>query len=63
MNKFFKILIAFLGAVNVAFNIFVPVAMALVLISVFELTYINIVLIMIIGILSTIYRAVEEFIR
>lgn len=63
MNKFFKILIAVLGAVNVAFNIFVPVAMALVLISVFELTYINIVLIMIIGILSTIYRAVEEFIR
>ncbi len=63
MNKFFKILIAVLGAVNVAFNIFVPVAMALVLISVFELTYINIVLIMIIGILSTIYRAVEGFIR
>ncbi len=63
MNKFFKILIVVLGAINVAFSIFVPVAMALVLISVFELTYINIVLIMIIGILSTIYRAVEEFIR
>ena len=62
MNKFFKILIAILGGTNTAFNIFVPIAMALVLTSLFQLTYVNIILIMIIGILATLYRAIEVFI-
>jgi len=63
MNKFLKILVAILGGVNTVFNIFVPIAVALISISFFDLTSFSNVLIMLVGILSTIYRAVEVFIK
>lgn len=63
MNKFLKIIIAILGGVNVVFNIFVPIAIALMLIIFFQLNPFNIMLIMVVGILATIYRAIEVFIK
>ncbi len=63
MNKFLKVIVAILGAVNLVFSIFIPIAVALISISFFNLTSFSNILVIIIGILSTIYRAVEVVIK
>lgn len=63
MNKFFKIVVSILGGVNAAFSIFVPVALVLTVINIFQLSQFNIIFLMIIGILATIYRAIKVLIK
>jgi len=59
MNKFFKIIIVIFGAGELVFNLFLPLAVALTLISFFRLTPFNNILVMVVGIFSTIYRTIE----
>jgi len=63
MNKFFKIIIAIFGAGELVFNLFLPLAMALTLISFFQLTSFNNILVMVVGVLATIYRTMEVVIK
>lgn len=59
MNKLSKILIAVLGAVDLVFSLFLPIAMSLILISTFELSNFNNNIVLGIGMLSTAYRAID----
>lgn len=63
MNKFVKTIVAILGAVNMVFSIFIPIAISLTIISFFQLNQFNITLVMITGILATIYRTIKIFIK
>lgn len=62
MNKFFKIIIAIIGATDVIFSIFIPVSIALILIILLDLSVFNLWAIMIIGFLSSFYRAIKFWI-
>ena len=59
MNKLSKILVAILGAVDLVFSMFLPIAMSLILISTFELSNFNNNIVLGIGMLSTAYRAID----
>ena len=59
MNKFMKALIASLGGINVVFNIFVPIAVSLLVIKSWNLTGFGSFIIIFIAILSSIYRAIK----
>ena len=59
MNKFLKVIVAFLGGINVVFEIFLPIALILTIISIVNFNSFSIWLLIIIGILSTIYRAIK----
>ena len=57
MNKFKKIIVAILGATNTVFSIFIPIAIALLLLPYTRGWYGTALLI--IGILSSFYRAID----
>ena len=57
MNKFTKIMIAILGATNTMFSIFVPIALVLLLLP-YTYGWYSTALILI-GILSSLYRAID----
>ena len=59
MNKFFKVIVAILGGFNAAFSIFTPIAIALLLISTqgWIGDWSNFLLI--VGLLSSLYRAID----
>lgn len=59
MNKFMKALIATLGGMNVVFSIFIPIAVSLLVIKSWNLTGFGSGLIILIAILSSIYRAIK----
>ena len=59
MNKTLKIIVTIIGAINVIFNIFIPIALSLMLIKVYNLQGINYAVLLIIGLLSSIYRAID----
>ena len=59
MNRFMKALIATLGGINVVFSIFVPIAVSLLVIKSWDLSGFGSFLIMLIAILSSIYRAIK----
>ncbi len=59
MNKLVKILLAILGACNAVFSLFIPISIALLLIVVFNFGQSNSFMVVGLGILSTIYRAVD----
>lgn len=64
MNKIIKILIAFLGAVNVVYSLFIPIAVALMAISFFGFKDFWSCWLIIAAIASTFYRAIKiGFIR
>ena len=63
MKKFFKIIIAIFGAGELVFNLFLPVAMGLTLVSFFELSPFNNTLVMVVAMLATIYRTMEVVIK
>ena len=63
MNKFFKIIVAILGAVDVVFSIFIPISIALILINLLDLSVFNLWAIMILGFLSSFYRAIKFWIN
>lgn len=59
MNKFMKALIAALGGINVVFSIFVPIAVSLLVIKSWNLNGFGSFIIMLIAILSSVYRAIK----
>ncbi|KKM99393.1 hypothetical protein LCGC14_1148250 [marine sediment metagenome] len=62
MNKFLKVILAILGGADVVFNIFIPISVVLILIHLLELSTFNLWALLIIGILSTSYRAIRLWI-
>ena len=62
MNKLLKSIVATLGAVDVMFSIFIPIAISLLLINLGTLDNFNAGLVMILGILSSFYRAINFWI-
>ncbi len=62
MNKLLKIIIAILGAVDIMFSIFIPIAVALLLVNNGKMSNINSTLVLIIGLISSFYRAVKFWI-
>ncbi len=63
MNKFFKIIVAVLGAVNVVFSMFIPISIALILISFLDMSVFNVWAIMILGFLSSFFRAIKFWVN
>ena len=59
MNKKIKIVIAIIGAINVIFNIFIPIALSLMLIKIYNIQGLNYAVLLIIGLLSSFYRAID----
>ena len=59
MNKIVKVLIAIFGAIDLTFNLFIPLAIALLIINLVNLTNFNASLLMAFGILSSLYRAIK----
>jgi len=59
MNKILKIILATLGAINVVYGILIPISVALILIVVFEPSSIQISLLVLMGGLSSLYRAIS----
>ena len=59
MNKAYKIILAVLGGCDVAFNIFIPFALAILIISVIKVDIIVLNFLLIVGSLSSLYRAIE----
>lgn len=62
MNKFLRGIVAFLGGVNVAFSIFIPIALVLLVIAVIDLSYYATLFLLIIGLISSVYRAIKFWI-
>ncbi len=62
MNKFLKIIIATLGAVDIMFSIFIPIAVALLLVNNGNMSNVNSTLVLTIGLISSFYRAVKFWI-
>lgn len=63
MNKLKKIFIVFLGGTDTAFNIFIPIAIALLFINSLYLSETNSAIILVAGIVSSIYRAIKIWIK
>lgn len=59
MHKSLKVLVAMLKGVDVAFSIFIPIALVLLLVSFENLTGVSATILLIIGILATIYRSIK----
>ena len=59
MNKIFKITYAFLGGANTAFNLVTPLFLALLIIDNIFLVQANQIVILIVAILATTYRALS----
>lgn len=62
MNNFLKVTFAILGGVDVVFNIFIPMSIVLIIVSLIELSNFNIWVLLAMGFLSTIYRAIKFWI-
>ena len=62
MNKILKIIIAILGGIDVVFNIFIPISLILILVSLVDLSNFNFWVLISIGFLSTIYRVIKFWI-
>lgn len=59
MNKFVKIIIAFLAGLNTTFNLFLPIAIAILWILKFGFEFWGSYLIMILAMCSTLYKAID----
>lgn len=63
MNKFWKVLIAFMGATDIVFRIFTPIAVALMLITLIDLPFWSDTVLIVGGWISALYRAIEVILR
>lgn len=63
MNKLMKIIIAIFGATNEIFSLLIPIMLALTVIVVFNMQGFNSVILMIAGILATLFRATKQLIN
>jgi len=59
MNKFLTVLISVLGAFNVVFSIFMPIAIVLLLIVTFTSSALSNNVLLTIGLLATLYRGIK----
>lgn len=59
MNKIVKIVLAILGAVNVVFGIFIPIAVALLYLTLFHTNALYSNIIIVAGSLASFYRAIS----
>lgn len=59
MNKFSKISIAILGGINAIFNIFIPIAIALLILTTYTIKGINLWMLLIAAIASSLYKAID----
>lgn len=64
MNKLFKIVLAILGATYAVFSIFLPISVALLLITTGIFTQFNNIVLIVMGILASVYKGISiGFIR
>ncbi len=63
MNKKLKAIIAVLGGCDLIFGITIPIFISLLIINTVQLTQFNSVIILIIGLLSTMFRAIKVWIK
>jgi len=59
MNKLLKIIISVLGGINTIFTIFIPTLVALLIIDLVALNSLNQQILLLAGLLSTLYRALS----
>ena len=59
MNKGVKIFLAVMGAINTVFAMFIPISVVFFWITLGNLSTFQIVLVSVLGILSTLYRAIS----
>ena len=59
MNKSLKVFLAIIGGINVIFSLFFPIALSLVLIKTYSINGFGLYLLIIIGSLSSFYRAID----
>ena len=59
MNKMIKVLLAVLGAISLVFNMFMPIAVALMSIKFFGFNGVYSILLLIFGICSSLYKAIN----
>lgn len=59
MKKIVKIFIAIIGAVDIVFSIFIPMSISLLLINLLELTNFQSFMLVLLGIVSSFYRAIR----
>ena len=59
MNNKIKVMITIIGAINVIFNLFIPLALSLMLIKIYNIQGLNYFILLIVGFLSSLYRAID----
>ena len=59
MNKFLKILIVILGAINTIYGMFIPIAIALIIVKLYPLDFIPRLTVILSGSLSSLFKAVD----
>lgn len=59
MNKIIKVLLAFIGAVDLAFNIFIPISISLLIVSLIKLGSFTSFILLTAGIISSLYRGIK----
>jgi len=59
MNKVSKAIIAALGGVNTVFELVVPISISILIISTVDIGQINNMIVLGVGFLSTVYRAIR----
>lgn len=63
MNKHLKIFIAILGGINMIFSVFIPTMLALTIIDLVALNNTNQIILIIVGLLSTLYRGIDNLVK
>ena len=63
MNKFFKFCVIVFGAMNVVFSMFLPVFIVLLTITVFDLSKINSIIMVVVGFGAALFRSIKYFIE
>lgn len=59
LPKWIKVILSILGAVNIMFSIFIPIAVALMLVKFYSLTGIRTSVIVMLGSLTSLYKAID----
>ena len=59
MKKITRAIVTILGSINIVFNIFLPIAVGLIIVDSFNLRPFSSIVILIISMISTFYRAIE----
>jgi hypothetical protein len=59
MNKITKAFIAILGGINAIFNMFIPIAIALLIVNAYKINGINLWILLIVACLSSMYKAID----